>query len=398
MKNLRAKIEIPPAPARQPTRKMNYTMTLEKQNHTLFHATVGLTDVKGRFFNLPVIIHATEREVKTNMKEIQKGILDAAARGFARDGDSITVKKVATGFDIHFKQGAKPFGSGTEGGNLLKMCKWIEAHSTYNSNDLIRLLMTNTDCLTPEFVGAVFGKMNSLLPKSEFITIKKIPKPDRNQGQCYGNAWDEFSSTGNEPMIVMDCHISSSGYASVVPHAINYDAGTDEYYDTSSSGYLRSPERMGWIIKRGIPLMKWYKEWDDDWRKAEKFADSYGGYNFVWVDDRLITLHTKGIDCDRIDEEKTLQSVVVESMAQWSPIVVEKEMVAEDEAFKPKTYPCPDCEFCKKPKTWEQTKYIKNATFMNKDACLECYEADAKKEEEQNAIEVEKEMVVEAMD
>jgi hypothetical protein len=60
----------------------------------------------------------------------------------------------------------------------------------------------------------------------------------------------------------------------------------------------------------------------------------------------------------------------------------------EDEAFKPKTFPCPDCEFCKKPKTWEQTKYIKGATFMNKDACLECYEADAKKEEEQNAIEL----------
>ena len=51
-------------------------------------------------------------------------------------------------------------------------------------------------------------------------------------------------------------------------------------------------------------------------------------------------------------------------------------------------FPCPDCEFCKKPKTWEQTKYIKGATFMNKDACLECYEADVKKEEEQNDIEV----------
>lgn len=44
-------------------------------------------------------------------------------------------------------------------------------------------------------------------------------------------------------------------------------------------------------------------------------------------------------------------------------------------------YPCPDCEFCKKPKTWEQTKYVKCKTFMNKDACLECYKQ--KKEEEE---------------
>jgi len=42
-------------------------------------------------------------------------------------------------------------------------------------------------------------------------------------------------------------------------------------------------------------------------------------------------------------------------------------------------FPCPDCEFCKNPKNWEQTKYIKSITFMNKDVCLECYEKEDEK-------------------
>lgn len=35
--------------------------------------------------------------------------------------------------------------------------------------------------------------------------------------------------------------------------------------------------------------------------------------------------------------------------------------------------PCPDCEYCGQPKTWDTTRYIKGMTFMNKDACISCY-------------------------
>jgi hypothetical protein len=69
----------------------------------------------------------------------------------------------------------------------------------------------------------------------------------------------------------------------------------------------------------------------------------------------------------------------------------------EDESFKPKIYPCPDCEFCKKPKTWEQTKYIKGATFMNKDACLECYKADEAKKEAEEAKKAEEARAIELL-
>ncbi len=40
---------------------------------------------------------------------------------------------------------------------------------------------------------------------------------------------------------------------------------------------------------------------------------------------------------------------------------------------QPTIYPCPNCEYCSAPKTWETTKYIKGLTFMNKDACLDCF-------------------------
>lgn len=36
--------------------------------------------------------------------------------------------------------------------------------------------------------------------------------------------------------------------------------------------------------------------------------------------------------------------------------------------------PCPNCEYCEQPKTWETTRYIKSKTFLNKDACISCYE------------------------
>ena len=47
-------------------------------------------------------------------------------------------------------------------------------------------------------------------------------------------------------------------------------------------------------------------------------------------------------------------------------------------------YPCPDCEFCKKPKTWEETKYVKCQTFMNKDACPECHKNKQEEADEED--------------
>jgi hypothetical protein len=38
-------------------------------------------------------------------------------------------------------------------------------------------------------------------------------------------------------------------------------------------------------------------------------------------------------------------------------------------------FPCPNCEFCAAHKTWDTTRYIKaKDAFMNKDACVECFE------------------------
>lgn len=38
-------------------------------------------------------------------------------------------------------------------------------------------------------------------------------------------------------------------------------------------------------------------------------------------------------------------------------------------------YPCPNCFYCGNAKTWETTKYLKSFTFMNRDACMWCYNA-----------------------
>lgn len=45
----------------------------------------------------------------------------------------------------------------------------------------------------------------------------------------------------------------------------------------------------------------------------------------------------------------------------------------EEKEEEIKVYPCPKCEYCSADKTWETTKYIKGSTFLNKDACLDCY-------------------------
>ena len=72
-----------------------------------------------------------------------------------------------------------------------------------------------------------------------------------------------------------------------------------------------------------------------------------------------------------------------ESDEDTEAVIGSGECEEEEKEKEDKVFPCPDCEFCKKPKTWEQTKYIKGITFMNKDACLECYKKEEEKEEEE---------------
>lgn len=35
---------------------------------------------------------------------------------------------------------------------------------------------------------------------------------------------------------------------------------------------------------------------------------------------------------------------------------------------------CPPCEFCNTPKTWKTTNFVKSYTFLNKQACDDCWE------------------------
>jgi hypothetical protein len=290
-------------------------MSLQKQSNGTIHAEVGLIDAEtGKPLKLDVFISATEREVKKGMSVIQEGILRTAGKNYAKDGDRIIVIKEPTGFAFHFKQVAKPFSSGTVGGGILKICKWIEAHSTYKSNELFRIYLTRTDRLTMDFCAGVLGKMTMLLPDATFITMKNIPKPNRYSGNCYKNAWSEFKNTGNEPVIAMECCLGLSGCAIIVPHALNYNKETDTYYDTTSDSSMRVIDRMGWIIKRGKALMDWYAIWNDDWKKTEQFANTVGGYDLLWMDGKMITVHTLGIDCDRINEVKRLDYVLVEDL------------------------------------------------------------------------------------
>ena len=55
--------------------------------------------------------------------------------------------------------------------------------------------------------------------------------------------------------------------------------------------------------------------------------------------------------------------------------LVEKAQEEEEDEEEEEKNPCPDCQYCKQPKTWDNTRYIKSHTFTNKDACVSCYEA-----------------------
>jgi hypothetical protein len=295
-------------------------MTLTKQPNQSITAEVSLIDEEtGRSFNVNVVITgATESQVRKHIKVIQHGILETAGRNYAKNDDRIFIKRENGSFNFHWRPTQKAFSSGTLGMSLLKICKWVEAHSTYKSNDLFRLLMTTKSRLNADFCASVLGKMDSLVPGGNLIQMTNIPKPFRFSGKCYKNAWDEFKSTGNEPVIVMEACLSQGGLAIVVPHAINYDASTKVYYDTEYGSTIRSDLRAAWIIKRGKPLMEWYDAWHEDWETAEQFAHTYGSYNLLWIDDKLITIHTTGIDCDRIGEVNTLKGVQVEDLEPWA--------------------------------------------------------------------------------
>jgi hypothetical protein len=305
---------------------MNPSMTLSKKGDKVLLAQVSLIDPDdGKTFILDVIIQgATEREVKTQLKVIKKGILESAGQNYAKEGDRIYITRVASGFEFDFRMSPKPWHSSTLGGDILKVCKWVESHTTYKSNDVFRLMMSSGR-LTETFVKAVFAKMSDVLKGCCYTEVKNIAKPNRFHGNCYKNAWQEFKNTGNEPMVVMECCLMEGGYAIVVPHAINYNAKTGEYYDTTSDTSIRKCLRMSWIIKQGQPLLDWYEEWHEDWRKTEQFANTYGCYTLLWVDDNLITLHTKGIECDRTGEVKRLESVEEAPLIEWAEAEFEEE-------------------------------------------------------------------------
>ena len=130
-------------------------------------------------------------------------------------------------------------------------------------------------------------------------------------------------------------------------------------------------------------IYSWSTKWGDLYFTGED-GKEYKVEGQLYQSDCKYTDDWNFDDAEEDDEEEFLND--------FKPILVEDDEKTKALAELASTgrFPCPDCEFCKKPKTWEQTKYIKGITFMNKDACLECYEKSVKEEEteEQKATEL----------
>lgn len=274
----------------------------------------GLTEVEVVFQDIPI------DTLQRCSKSVAESILKCASQFYAQTGDIMFVSEEDGKIAVSLKQTQKKFGRGTVGHAILMFADFIGKNSTYKTRDIIELCLTKWDYdrNTPEFIGAVCGKMCLALNSKNLIVMRNIPKPHRHSGNCYKNAWDEYQSTGNMPIIALEAVLFKCGLAQIVPHALNYDAKNNYYYDTTTDTKLHLTERMAWIIRQGADVLTWYEAWNKDWTKVEHFAETYGGYDMLWIDDKLLTVHTKGIECPRINEQKENLSLEIDDLADMS--------------------------------------------------------------------------------
>lgn len=258
--------------------------------------------------------------IKRCSKSVAERISQCATEFIAQTGDTMFVSEEDGKIAVSLKQANKKFSPGTVGHSILVFADFIGKNSDYKTRDIIDLCLTKKEenRNTQTFIGAVCGKMCRALKSENLIVMRNIPKPHRHSGNCYRNAWEEFRSTGNMPIIALEAVLFKNGLSHIVAHALNYDHINHYYYDTTTDTKLHLEERMGWIIKQGSELLDWYEGWNEDWTKVEHFSETYGGYEMLWIDDKLLTVHTKGIDCPRIKSQKEQLTLEIDDLAEVS--------------------------------------------------------------------------------
>lgn len=262
--------------------------------------------------------------LQANQSIFQKMIADAAEEFDAVDGDVVHISSEGKAFKVSIQHKPKMWDVGTTARSMMDIAKHLAAHSDYKSNDIFRNLIAAKDRLTDEFIAAVCGKMCKVLNDDKPKNLVNRPKTHRHQGNCYKNALDEFRETGNEACICLEAVFYTSGIAVIVPHAINYNKAKNEYYDTQSDSQSHKGNRMCWVCVRGEELMKWYEGWEADWRSVPAFSNTLGGYQVLWVEDKLITIKSLGIDCPRTGAVKTYLEPTIEPLA---PLAVDGMLI-----------------------------------------------------------------------
>jgi hypothetical protein len=254
---------------------------------------------------------------------------------------------------------------------ILRQCAEISKATGIPSNDLVRTclnkfevdgrMMIGTeieDGVAEKFFGLLEDEIHAITGVySQALTNK--PKKGRYSGLCYINAYNEWKQTGNDPVIGWEA-THCGRFVSVVPHAFNRDK-EGNYYDTASNYKTKGANaRPCWVRCDGDEAKTWLTTFAKFYHSNDirimtdlpAWTDVWGGVNVILHSDNKAYISlTKGLTKDFTDKDFTFHKAVDCSV----PL------------------PCPDCEYCLSKKTWETTKYIKGNTFMNKDACLDCY-------------------------
>jgi hypothetical protein len=124
-------------------------------------------------------------------------------------------------------------------------------------------------------------------------------------------------------------------------------------------------------------------EFEDDDKTLEKdelrehvndmIDQDIGGSHDAYMEDLLNWYGITNAIINYTDNCGSVNDIPAKFLVAWLLIEAMKEPVLE--RVQGLLISCPDCHYCKQPKTSDNTRYIKSTTFLNKDACVSCYEA-----------------------
>ncbi len=149
-----------------------------------------------------------------------------------------------------------------------------------------------------------------LLKDYEKTYLTNRPKPGRSAGGCYNNAFIEWKTTGNRPVMVLELTIVSCKFYSLVPHACNIDK-EGKLYDTDnfcSSGKKCVP-RLVFIIRSPEKMCSWLTRFQTNPKSVSIPTVEFGDWCIITYKDYLWSIHLTKTTPGEDDSGESVKSI-----------------------------------------------------------------------------------------